>query len=209
MSHAQTKAYGVIPRTRVFSIVAFVLAAGAVTSHATPIDYSFRTLSDGVVAFDALSPTATDSDPALANFWTFSGDLADNVTLTVRRQRDDFDPLFWVFQGLIEDTDYFGGAIDTGDPGFLFKQDDGLPANGGGSGFGLDPQVIFALPMTSAYTVIVVNGPLSSEEAEGSLGYSIVASGFENDPTPVPEISSALTLLAGLGALAFARRGRL
>jgi MYXO-CTERM domain-containing protein len=187
--------------------IVFVLAFGAASSSAAPIDYTFRTLADGVEAFDALSPTASDTDPAFAHFWTFSGDLADAVTITVRRQRDDFDPLFWVFQGLIDDTDDFGGAIDAGDPGFLFRQDDGLPPNGGGSGFGFDPQLMFALP-SSAYTVIVVNGPLSSDEAEGSLGYSIVASGFENEPTPVPELSSALTLLAGLGALTLVRRGR-
>ena len=65
---------------------------------------------------------------------------------------------------------------------------------------------MFALPSTSAYTVIVVNGPLTSDEAEGSLAYSILASGFESAPTPVPEASSALTVLAGLAALAVVRR---
>ena len=190
-------------------LAALALAFGAASSDAAPIDYSFRTLADGVEAFDALSATATENDPAFANFWTFSGDLADNVTITVRRQRDDFDPQFWVFQGLIGDTDYFGGAIDGGDPGFLFTQDDGLPANGGGSGFGFDPQLMFTLPSTSAYTVIVVNGPLTSDEAEGSLAYSILASGFESDPTPVPEASSALMVLGGFVALTVLRRGRL
>jgi hypothetical protein len=190
----------------VLGVVVAALMFGAVSSDAAPIDYSFRTLTDGVEAFDALSPNATDTDPDLANFWTFSGDLADLVAISVRRQRTDFDPLFWVFQGLINDTTYFGGAIDSGDPGFLFRQDDGLPANGGGPGF--DPQVMFALPSTSDYTVIVVNGPLSNEQAEGSLGYSILASGFDTDVTPVPEMSSAMMLLAGLGALALVRRGR-
>jgi hypothetical protein len=204
MSHVSTrKAAGVL------AAVGVVLACSAATSDATPIDYSFRTLADGVLMFDALSPTATADDPNLAHYWTFSGDLGDDVTISVMRLRNDYDPLFWVFEGLVADTDHFGGlpasVIDSGDPGYLYRQDDGPT---GVPGFGFDPQLTFTLPSTNAYTVIVVNGPLSSQEAEGSFGYSILASGFENDVTPVPEASSALTLLAGLGALAAGYRRR-
>jgi hypothetical protein len=184
--------------------VVFVWAFSATSSYATPIDYEFRTLTDGVEASDFLSPTGAPSESDYAHYWKFEGDLGDNVTVTVRRLRPDFDPLFWVFFGLYDDTTDFGTFIDTGDGGYRHQVDDGLPPNGGGLGF--DPQFTFALTSTGPYTVIVTEGPLTSEEAEGSFGYTILAQGFDDNLTPVPEASSALSLLAGLGALAVGYR---
>ncbi len=182
--------------------IAAAIAAAFGVAHAVPVAAE-GALANNVPVMGAVSPAGGPSDPspAVSDYWYFYGNLGDVVSITGSRLEDAYDMSFWLFEGMIADTDYFGdGVIDSGDAGFLAFGDDQIPHPGP---FG-DPFVNIALtlPGLGVYTIIVTNFASGADDGDGLFPYSLVADGI----SPVPLPAGALLFPAGLAALAFARR---
>jgi hypothetical protein len=211
MSHEAVRSYV----ARVAGLAALMLALSAVESAATPIVY-LGTLTNGVPANESMQETFGPDSLNNADFWLFYAATADIVTVTVARQNPEYDPVFWLFSGDLSATTQeaqFGGndgptpLIDSGDPGFIaFANDELPPALPGPAG---DPSWTSLIAASGYFTVIVTNGPNTVGLGEGNHFYGITVTG-NSDPvvTPVPEVSSAATLLAGIAALGVAYRRR-
>lgn len=155
-------------------------------------------LFDSVTNSGSVSSNSDYSDPSTGQFWQFSGNTGDPVTLEVLRQEQDFDPSLWVFEGVFSDTSIFGASLDFSDPGFIEFADDEI-SNPGPFG---DPQANLTLPNTGNYTAIVTNVASGSNDGgDGSFDYQITATGV-SEPESVPEPTSILGLFA-MGAIGF------
>ena len=179
---------------------------GFTSAYAVPVTAE-GTLSDGVTAFGAVSPDGDFDDPdsALSDYWYFSGNFGDTVTVTVNRLEEAFDPSFWVFAGMITDTDFFNGVIDGSDPGFIDFGDDEIPNPGP---FG-DPFAEFelTLPMTGIYTIIVTNFLSGTDDGDGLFPYSIVATNIDST-SEIPIPAAALIFPLGIAGLQIVRKRR-
>jgi hypothetical protein len=187
-------------RSFVFAGACFVIACYWSTPVMAATPQYQGLLLDGVTYTDSVSSSGTFNDPATARYWSFLGNQGDVVTITALRQEFDFDPGFWVYEGLITDTSVFDGGLLAGfdevDPGFLAFADDQLP-NPGPWG---DPQasVLLTLPGTGAYTVAMVNvlsGP--NHGGDGLFSYEITALNTVPEPACIGLLAMASFVLGG------------
>ena len=153
--------------------------AGAAPITWLPIDFG-QTLSDAV-------RQDSSPDPGVWDYWGFSGNAGDIVTITVRREAGDMDPVLALWDGLESDTvAYFSLDSDSASHNWLGKGDDELaPAIPGPWG---DARLTVTLAASGDYAVAVAEvgtGPAALPE----LGYNI---NLERTVVPLPP---SLTLL--------------
>ena len=168
--------------------------AGAVSvlagsASAVFISYEGELIS-GVTQPGEVVPRTSEQFPGLdpldfeeADYWSFGGSAGDRVTVWVDRGEGEFDPFFFLYQGLYSDTvDVFSALA------LAFADDELLPALPGPFG---DPELLdFVLPSDSFYTVVVVDGLSGSPGADGLYSYDI-------NFTPEPSVA----LLQGVALL--------
>ena len=189
------------------AIVLVGIAVPSVNAQGTPIVYN-GTLSDGEPFFGSVSTLGDTSNPELAQYFSLFGSQGEQVTISVPRGDAAFDPAFYIYEGLFENTDEFGGFFDAADPRFIVFADDELdPATGIGTGPFGDPSATIILPTegVGAYTLAVVNF-LSDPIAGDSFGFSVQPVGNLLPPTAVPEPSSTFAIAAS--GLVLLRRRR-
>lgn len=179
--------------------IAALLGLGvALSATASPISYN-QNLQNGVPVVGWISDTSTEFSPVGAQYYSFLAAAGSSVTVIGDRLEGAFDMAFWLFQGLFNDTDDFGGSFDTGDAGFVaFGDDQDSPNIAGPWG---DPRVTFLTPSSGYYTVAVTNY-WSEPSGDGMYDFQLVARGIQN----VPEPASLGLLGLGLFAVAASRR---
>ncbi|RME35071.1 MAG: PEP-CTERM sorting domain-containing protein [Gammaproteobacteria bacterium] len=182
-------------RIPLLALTLFLLAAAARVPAATiswqPIDFG-QTFSDSV-------RQDSSPDPGFWDYWSFSGNAGDIVTITVRREAGSMDPAFALWDGLESDTTaYTSLDSDSASHTWLGKGDDELtPAVPGPWG---DARLTVTLAASGDYGVAVAEvgtGPASLPE----LGYNI---NLERVVVPLPP--SLILLLSALSLLFVASR---
>lgn len=139
-----------------------------------------------------------DEDAEQADFWLFSGNAGDTITLSVMRGVDGLDPAMSLYQGSTTAAgNLFLNDADWGGMVYLASADDEIDHPGPGG----DPSFAsFVLPSTGDYTVAIggfnslTNGPYAY-----TVGLSV---------TPVPEPASMALLLGGLALMGAVVRRR-
>ncbi len=181
-------------------LVTIAALAGATSAHAVPIVYE-GTLTPGVTVGGFIQDPALAGSPS-DDFWSFSGNQGDVITLRVNRLNAALDPAITLYSGVGNDTSLLtelGGA------------DDNLAELPGFEGPFSDPVLTFTLGGTGQYTVQVWDFA-SGEQIPGGFCYQITLNGAPSGPVfdcsgggrvPVP---GSLPLL-GLGIAALAATG--
>ena len=181
---------------RLFSplLSALLLGVCTTTSQAALITYTAQ-LYDGVpVEGVNLQTAGNSSTPIGATYYSFFATAGDAVTVDGDRLDEHYDMAFWVFSGLFADTDQFGAAFDSGDPGYIDFGDDDDEVPGP---FG-DPRSVFEAPVTGFYTVAVTNF-LSSTGPPND--FRLTATGVSAAPgVPEPGTFTLLSSLLAAGA---------
>ena len=111
------------------------------------------------------SPSFDDSD-----YWLFSAEAGDIVTIDVDRVEGALDPALWIFEGIVDPAD-LGPSIDSGDPGFIGFADDNDPA--AVSGPFADPSFSFTASSSGVFTAIVTDFASGSDGGDGVYDYTI------------------------------------
>ncbi len=181
---------------RVIATAAFAFCTVIQSASALPITYN--TLHNDVTASAALKPKQWIFWAATLDYWRFYGDAGDTVTITGRRLDAALDPAFYLFRGEYAATLHVAGLIQNKQE--LAFADDELKANveaprnkvtpGG------DPQLIFKLPETGAYTVGFGSYSAGTVvDADGVYQYDLTVSGSRELPpdyTPDPRFFSLI-----------------
>lgn len=183
-------------------LIAVLLGLGmALSANASPISYN-QNLQDGVPVVGQISDANTETNPVGAQYYSFFAIAGSSVTVIGDRLEGAYDMAFWLFQGLFNDTNAFGGSFDATDAGFIAFGDDEDSANIAGP-FG-DPRETFVAPSTGYYTVAVTDFA-SGASGDGVYDYQLVARGIQNVPEPA---SLGLIGLGLFGVAAMRRRNR-
>lgn len=135
------------------------------------------------------------NDPTLYDYWSFTANAGDFITLRADRQIMDPDLVMSLFSGHATNTDEFTDMFTSTTLLFLIFGDDENPSLFGGPA--ADPQFSLALPATGVYTVLV-SEHTDNLTAFGPFAYSITLTGAGAGPS-VPEPSSMALLGIGLG----------
>jgi hypothetical protein len=189
-------------------ITSLFLSVGYIAQGAA-IFYS-GTLSEGVPVVGSVDGTVCgicgDGITGL-NFWSFSGNAGDVVTIAGTRNDFNLDPAFVLYFGTTTADDSttlgfdFFATVDFDSMTFLAIRDDDV-ANAGPFG---DPLLSgFALPSTGLYTILA--GSASAQSAPAS-SYNLVITGLTTTSTPEPG-TLGLTASGLLGLAAFGWRRR-
>jgi hypothetical protein len=187
-------------RTLSLALSALALVLTCSTSEGALITYVGQ-LQNGVPVNGVNNQAPSNSDnPVGAVYYSFYATAGSVVTVTGDRLAGHYDMAFWVFSGLFNDTNDFGGAFDSSDAGFIDFGDDEQPPNIAGP-FG-DPQSVFNAPVTGFYTVAVTNF-LSS--AGPPNPFQLQATGIDN-VVPEPGTLAMFGTLVGIGLCACRRR---
>ncbi len=170
------------------------LAVAMAATHAAPVAYE-GVLVSGVTSGGEVSGYGWFLDEgADVDYWSFSAQAGDVVTLSVDRLSGNLDPALSLYRGTTAaDTNQFNSSGDWGGMSFVASLDDEkaaflpppLPSG--------DPYGVFHVATAGSYTV-VVGGSNSSDGL--SYPYRIDLS-----VTPVPEPAVLGLFAAGLMAL--------
>ena len=174
------------------AVAGLVLVMAA--AHAAPVAYE-GVLVSGVTSGGEISGYGWFlDDGANVDYWSFSAQAGDVVTLSVDRLSGNLDPALSLYRGTTAaDTSQFNSGGDWGGMTFIGSLDDEKsaflppPIPSG------DPYGVFSIGATGSYTV-VVGGSNSSDGL--SYPYRIDLS-----ITPVPEPAMFVLFAAGLIAL--------
>ncbi|RMH07262.1 MAG: PEP-CTERM sorting domain-containing protein [Nitrospirae bacterium] len=141
----------------------WLFACGGV-AQAVPIASYEGRLDPNVPYFGQISKPSRTGSPH-DDFWWFTGNAGDVITLTVNRLEAALDPAF---------TLYTGFGSDTSSLSFVTDADDEIPQLPGFAGPFDDPQLLnFTLPATGHYTVQVWSFLSGSPGADGVFDYQI------------------------------------
>lgn len=182
---------------RITSWAAALALGASAFGHAHAITYE-GTLTNGANLTGSIGGFSwEDEDAAGADFWLFSGNAGDTITLSVTRGNAGLDPAMTLYLGTTTaDGSQFLNDADWGGMVYLATADDETdhPGTGGDPSF-----TTYVLPSTGDYTV-AIGGIMSL--TNGPYDYSVAFTA-----TPVPEPASVAMLLAGLAVMgAVARR---
>lgn len=189
-------------QVRLAGILAGLLLAGAATTaNAVPIMFE-GDLTDGAVHNGAVVQTSGIGAPDVWDFWTFSANAGDNITVTALRLEAGLDTGFSIWFGTEDDTtDYTSISGNGASSTFIAFADDDLPNPGP---FG-DPQHAFVAANTGIYTVAVVSVLSDTCGTDQLCDYTIQVIG---STATIPEPGTLALFGLGLAGLGFARRKR-
>jgi PEP-CTERM motif len=179
-----------------------ILAMATGMAQAAPIVYQ-GTVTNGVTVYGDV-PQGSISNPAQWDFWRFSGNAGDVVTITLNRTSNQMDPSVILYAGIGGDTaglDFGNSNSTDGLLTFLAADDDSgsnVPAGPWFNALILD----FVLPTTGDFTIG------ASDFASASAGpwtYALTVTGI-GASSAVPEPGSLVLLGLGLVGLVAARK---
>jgi cyclic lactone autoinducer peptide len=186
---------------RIMICLAMVVAASAAAT-AAPIVYQQPEMPPGAQNVPGVNTQTSGNagNPVGATYHYFYATAGTQITLNGDRLRGPYDMSFWVFSGLFNDTNQFGGSFDAGDPGFIDFGDDEDPANIPGP-FG-DPRTVFNAPTTGFYTIAVTNFASGDNLTQNPYNLDILG----NVASPEPLSIAVFGGLLAVGGLAARRR---
>jgi hypothetical protein len=180
---------------------AVVLSMAAIPAFSVPLTYQ--------ASFTGSNGTATGSvngfswfldNGAGSDFVSFFASAGSQLTFAVDRLNPNLDPTMSLYAGTTSaDTSLFASEGDWGGLTFLTSFDDerGPATSSGPAG---DPFGTFTAETSGFYTVAIGGGSSSTDNSQYGYSFSVAA---------VPEPSTAMLTIAGLGALiGFGRKRR-